>query len=232
MAIDQAFNMTVEYYDGWIKKAVPGYEALFAAAMEMIPFAREAAIDILDLGAGTGLFAGQVLEKCPQGRFVLWDVAGKMLDVARQRFRDYTDRFRYVENDYRTLQDVGSFDLVISSLSIHHLEDHEKRALFRRIYESLREGGIFMNIDLVRGPTSNLEEFYWENWLEKIRKAGAPEEEIRAGVERRQAFDRDAFMEDQLRWLREAGFADVDCVYRNFKMGLFYGAKADILFRP
>ncbi len=225
MSIDKAFNETVEYYDGWIRKAVPGYDELFAAAKELIPFSPDASVDVLDLGAGTGLFAKQVMEKCPLARFVLWDVAEKMLEVARERFRECPEQIEYIVGDYRELTDKRGFDLVISSLSIHHLSDEEKKKLFRSIYGVLRKGGIFINIDLVLGPTPTLEEFYWRNWLEKIRRAGAPEEEILAGIERRQAFDRDAPMEDQLRWLREAGFADVDCVYRNFKMGVFYAAK-------
>jgi tRNA (cmo5U34)-methyltransferase len=225
VAIDQAFNETVGYYDSWIRKAVPGYDDLFAAAKELIPFAADSDIEVLDLGAGTGLFASQVFGKCPRGRFSLWDVAGKMLDVARERFHDYPEQFRFVADDYRNLGNSETFDMVISSLSIHHLEDDDKQALFRRVYEVLKNGGIFINIDLIRGPTPSLEEFYWNNWLEKIRTAGAPEDEIQAGIERRQAFDRDATLEDQLSWMREAGFTDVDCVYRNFKMGLFLGVK-------
>ena len=225
MSIDQAFNKTVEYYDSWIRKAVPGYDELFAAAGELITFPRDAPVEVLDLGAGTGLFAKLVIEKCPQGRFVLWDVADKMLDMARERFRDCPERFEFVVGDYRDLRDKERFDMVISSLSIHHLSDMEKKELFRRISAALRDGGIFINVDLVLGSTPTLEEFFWQNWLGKIRRAGAPEEEVRAGIERRQAFDRDASMEDQLRWLREAGFADVDCAYRNFKMGVFYAAK-------
>ena len=152
-------------------------------------------------------------------------MAGKMLDVARERFRDFPDQFRYVAADYRTLADAGSFDLVISSLSIHHLDDREKQELFRQIYGVLRQPGVFINIDLIKGPTPYLEEFYCSDWYEKMRRAGAPDEEIRAGIERRLAYDRDALMEDQLRWLREAGFSDADCVYRNYKMGLFLGMK-------
>jgi tRNA (cmo5U34)-methyltransferase len=228
MAIEQAFNETVEYYDCWIRKAVPGYEELFAAALELIPFPPDQPVDVLDLGAGTGLFARQVLERCPLGRFVLWDVADRMLDMARQRFRDRPGQFRFVVDDYRNLGNAGSFDLVVSSLSIHHLEDNEKRELFRRIHDILRDRGVFINIDLVRGPTPLLEEFYCNNWFEKMRLAGATEEEIRAGRERRNAFDRDALLDDQLRWLNEAGFAHVDCVYRNFKTGLFLGVKGQL----
>jgi tRNA (cmo5U34)-methyltransferase len=151
-----------------------------------------------------------------------------MLDVARQRFYDHPEQFRYVVDDYRNLRDAGSFDLVVSSLSIHHLEDDEKRGLFCRIHDILRDRGVFINIDLVRGPTPDLEEFYCKNWFEKMRRAGASEEEIRAGIERRLAFDKEALLDDQLLWLREAGFTEVDCVYRNFKMGLFLGVKGSM----
>jgi len=225
MGIDDAFNSSVDYYDEWIRKAVPGYDALFTVSRELIPFPPEAVVEVLDLGAGTGLFSKQVLEQCPKARFVLWDVADRMLDTARERFRAFPAQFSYVADDYRNLPETGSFDLVISSLSIHHLADEEKRALFRRVFRVLREPGMFLNIDLVKGPTPYLEELYCADWYEKMRRAGAPEEEIRAGIERRNAYDRDALMEDQLRWLSEAGFSDADCVYRNYKMGLFLGLK-------
>lgn len=227
MAIDEAFNETVQYYDDWIRKAVPSYDDLFTVAKEMIPFDPGDAIHVLDLGAGTGLFSQQVLERCPAGTFVLYDIAGKMLDVARQRFRNFPDRFRYVTADYRTLGDAESFDLVISSLSIHHLDDREKQELSRQVYKILRKPGVFINIDLIKGPTPYLEELYCDDWYEKMRRAGAHDEEIRAGIERRLAYDRDALMDNQIRWLREAGFSDADCVYRNYKMGLFFGMKRD-----
>ncbi len=225
MAIDQAFNETIDYYDGWIRKAVPGYDEMFAIAKELLPFPVDAAIEVLDLGAGTGLFSRMVLEKYPRGRFVLCDVAAKMLDVARERFQDYPGQFRYVVEDYRTFHEAGPFDLVISSLSIHHLSDEEKRELCRRVHGVLRDGGLFINVDQIKGPTQALQELYWNTWLDKARRAGASEDEIKGGIERRLAFDREATLADQLRWLEEAGFADVDCIYKNYLMGLFLGVK-------
>jgi tRNA (cmo5U34)-methyltransferase len=228
MAIDDAFNSTVDYYDQWIRKAVPGYDDIFAAALQLIPFRPDDPVRVLDLGAGTGLFSYQALDRCPKGRFVLWDVADRMLETARERFRDFPDQFSYVADDYRRLPETESFDLVISSLSIHHLSDDEKRDLFRRIHGVLTTPGMFINIDLVKGPTSFLEDLYNRDWYDKMRRAGATEDEIESGIQRRNAYDRDALMEDQLGWLREAGFTDADCVYRNYKMGLFLGMKRDV----
>ena len=66
MTIDEAFNASIEYYDDWMKKALPNYEDLFRTAQELIPFPPVQAIDVLDLGAGTGLFSRHILEKYPQ----------------------------------------------------------------------------------------------------------------------------------------------------------------------
>ena len=38
MTIDQAFNASVEYYDDWIKKALPNYGDIFGTATDLIPF--------------------------------------------------------------------------------------------------------------------------------------------------------------------------------------------------
>lgn len=227
MPIDQAFNATIDYYDGWIRKAVPGYDEMFAIARELLPFPEGTEVDVLDLGAGTGLFSRLVLGKYPRGRFVLVDVAEKMLDVARERFRGQPGQFICRVDDYRSLREEECFDLVISAFSIHHLADPDKRTLFARVHAALRTGGIFLNIDQIRGATPALQELYCDTWLTKVREAGASEEEVQAGINRRLAFDREATLLDQLYWLEEAGLADADCVYKNYLMGLFYAVKKE-----
>jgi tRNA (cmo5U34)-methyltransferase len=225
VTIEQAFNASIEYYDDWVRKALPSYEDIFLTAQELIPFDRDTSIDVLDLGAGTGLFSKYVLEKCPQAKFVLYDVADKMLEVAKERFRPYPDQFKFVVGDYRNFQDSQQFDLIISSLSIHHLTDSEKKDLFDKVCTLLRGRGIFINVDQIKGETPYLQELYWARWLDKVRRKGAAEERIRESIDRRTAYDQDALLIDQLRWLKEAGFANVDCVYKNYFVGVFLATK-------
>ncbi len=225
MTIDQAFNASIDYYDDWMKKALPNYEDIYKTAQELIPFAPTAPIDVLDLGAGTGLFSKHVWEKYPQARFLLYDLADKMLDVAKERFSSSPQQFEFVIGDYRTLQVPHQFDLVVSSLSIHHLTDDEKRKLFRDIYSVLREPGVFINIDQIRGATTYLQDLYWNRWLEQVRQREPSEKRIQESIDRRVTYDRDALLEDQLRWLTEASFVNVDCVYKNYFIGVFLAMK-------
>ena len=225
MGIGEVFNASIEYYDDWMMKALPNYADIFSTALELLPFEPNASIEVLDLGAGTGLFSKHVLEKYPKANFVLYDLAEKMLEVARKRFEDRSQQFKYVLGDYRKIQGEDGYDLIISSLSIHHLEDKEKYELFGNIYKLLRKRGIFINIDQIRGETSYLRDLYWNHWLKQVRAARFSEERIQESIGRRIPYDKDALLEDQLQWLKSSGFGNVDCVYKNFFVGVFLAIK-------
>ncbi|HEX7590851.1 MAG TPA: methyltransferase domain-containing protein [Candidatus Limnocylindrales bacterium] len=226
MAIGDAFDASVAYYDDWIRIALPGYEELFGTAVGLIPFESAEAFDVLDLGAGTGLFSKHVFDAFPNARFTLVDLAAKLLDVAGVRFADRAGQFSYVTADYRAVEAPPQYDVVVSSLSIHHLTDAEKADLFRRVYGLLRPGGVFLNIDQIRAESPRMEALYRSRWLEHVRRLGATEQQIADSLDRRDTYDRDAFLGDQLRWLREAGFKTADCIYKNWFVGVFFAERS------
>jgi tRNA (cmo5U34)-methyltransferase len=225
MTIDQAFNSTIAYYDDWMKKALPNFDDIFRTAQEIIPFPTKAALDVLDLGAGTGLFSGFVLKKYSSAKFVLYDLADKMLAVAQERFKEQANRFQYIVGDYRSLQAHASYDLIISSLSIHHLSDPEKQTLFHSLYGALRTPGVFINIDQIRGETQFVRNLYWNHWLDTVRRDEPSAQRIQESIDRRTTYDRDASLADQCQWLKDAGFTSVDCVYKNYFVGVFLAMK-------
>ena len=87
-------------------------------------------------------------------------------------------------------------------------------------------GGMFVNADQVAGPTKALEAAYDRAWLVAVRRAGATEEEI-AGARTRMTEDRCAPLADQLGWLADAGFVDVDCWFKDGRFAVYAGRKAD-----
>ena len=68
-------------------------------------------------------------------------------------------------------------------------------------------------------------DLYWYGWLEKVRSAGADEAQVQESIRRRRKLDKDATLSDQLRWLADAGFTDVDCIYKHYFIGVLYGRK-------
>ena len=131
---------------------------------------------------------------------------------------------RIIAADYSATDLPGPFDVVASALSIHHLEHEEKRALFRRILHALNPGGVFVNADDVLAPSTRLHAEYHAEWLRQAGALGATADEL-AAAEDRQKHDRLAPLLDQLRWLNDAGFADVDCYYKYLTFSVFGGRR-------
>jgi tRNA (cmo5U34)-methyltransferase len=225
MDIGKAFDQTAAYYDDWIKKAQPRYDEIFTIVKDLMPFPNNVPIRVLDLGAGTGLFAWHVLQKYAQAQVVLYDLAEQMLAVAKERFRDIDGQVEYKVGDYRSLGNLEPFDLVVSSLSIHHLMHEEKQDLFKAIFGILKSGGVFINVDQIKPPTSYLQEECRRNWLENLHARGASEERIQESLRRRATYDKDALLIDQIAWLQAAGFESVDCIYKYYFMGVFFAMK-------
>jgi len=59
------------------------------------------------------------------------------------------------------------------------------------------------------------------NW---IHKAGLSEHELSEIIDRMQ-YDKPSSLSDQLQWLREIGFQDVDCYYKYFNFAVYSGRK-------
>ena len=222
-SVEQAFSEAAPDYDTWVKQALPAYEALFSVAVEIIPFAHDRPLEIADLGAGSGLFTRHVQSAYPNAAFTLVDASREMLDLARKRFQQRTDSFSFIEQRLEDFSEPERFDVVISSLAIHHLEDADKRSLFKRIFNALRPGGAFIHVDQIRGQPP-FDRLYWETWLAKVRTAGASEANIQTSIKRRKEFDHDARLSSQLTWLRAAGFV-ADCIYKHYFVAVFLALK-------
>ena len=146
-----------------------------------------------------------------------------MLAQAKQRFAG-NPHVSYCLLEHTQLSSISEYDLVLSALSIHHLDHRDKRTLFHKIYRALRPGGMFINVDQALAPSRTGEERYERMWLEDARAAGVSELALAQATERMRE-DRNALLSDQLAWLVEAGFDDVDCWYKRFRFVVYGGGK-------
>jgi len=220
------FDGAAAIYDRTRRQLVPCFDAFYAAAVALLPFAREAPLAVLDLGAGTGVLAAHVAAAFPNATFTLVDAAERMLAVARERFAGEPEgRFAYVLADLERFPLPPRRDAVISALAIHHLDDAGKRDLLGRVHAALVPGGAFVNAEQVCGETPAAEEAYHRSWLARVRAAGVPEADLAAALDRMTA-DRTAPLAAQLAWLRAAGFAAVRCAFEDERFAVYGGVRA------
>lgn len=123
------FHLDPESYLDEIRADVPRYDELQAQTIAAIPLAPRR---VLELGVGTGETARRLLERHPDAEVTGLDSSPEMVFRARELGVDV--RLARIEDP---LPD-GPWDLVISVLTVHHLDDEAKRDLFRRVREQSR----------------------------------------------------------------------------------------------
>lgn len=213
--VKRAFDAAAAQYDGQRIYVIPEMDRFYDAAVSFVESPDGSGTPvILDIGAGTGLLSALILRKYPDARITLLDISEKMLGVARERFAG-NKNISFQLGDYSTADLGGPYDFVCSALSIHHLDHDSKRRLFTRIALALRPGGIFVNADQAEGETPYFLRMYLEYWDEFLRSGPLSPGENAEIKRRRDTLDRNAKLSEQLSWLKEAGFSDVDVVYRN-----------------
>jgi tRNA threonylcarbamoyl adenosine modification protein (Sua5/YciO/YrdC/YwlC family) len=177
-ALVRQFHFEPASYLEMMRSEVPAFDRLQDAVAQA---SGTGARRMLELGTGTGETARRLLERHPEATLLGIDESVGMLETARRVLPP-----ERVELRVSRLEDPlpdGPFDLVVSALCVHHLPGVEKAELFKRIAAELTAGGRFVLGDVV-----------------------VPEDPADAKTPLTQGYDHPSRLDDQLRWLDEAGF--------------------------
>ncbi len=223
-------EVAASYLEG-MRGAIPLAGAQLAIMLRVIAAARPNGVTrFMDLGCGDGVLGAALLEVYPKAEAVLVDFSQPMLNIAKEKLGD---RATYVFGDYATpdwLDAVeGPFDVIVSGYSIHHQPDARKREVYAEIFDLLAPGGVFLNMEHVAPRASWGEAAFDDLFLDAMVTSLA--------MTREQAADRHhnrqdkhanilATVEDQCDWLREIGYAEVDCWFKVFELALFGGVRS------
>lgn len=145
--------------------------------------------------------------------------------VARADF----SRPQWVES----VQSHRPFDIIVSGFAIHHLGDERKRELYGEIFDLLGPGGVFLNLEHVASATKAGERLFDEFFIDHLHDfhrgddPKARREHIAGAYYQRPDKKENilAPVERQCQWLRDLGFADVDCFFKVFELAIFGGRK-------
>jgi len=169
---------------------------------------------VLDLGAGDGRLLALVLAAFPEATGFAVDFSEPMLEKARERFQGDT-RVEVLTHDLNdSVLSLGTFDAVVSSFAIHHLDDERKFELAHEVFSILNPGGIFINLEHVSSPNEKLHDDF-----------------LAAMGQTRETEDRSnqcSPVEIQLRWLEQIGFVDVDCFWKWRELAVLAGTKPSL----
>lgn len=172
---------------------------------------------LLDLGCGTGLEIERLFIKFPNLIVTGIDLSQRMLDVLKDKYPD--KEIRLICNSYFDV-DFGNncHDYALSTYSLHHFSEEEKGGLYKKVYASLCDGGIFVEGDITCKTMEQQLFHLAEN--ERLRK----ENNITEGFYH---YDTPLTVETQVKLLKNAGFIDVQLGREWEKTSIIVARKRD-----
>lgn len=222
--LEQFYDELSSSYTELISKCVPRYHEMLFNMFRYIPESFKPK-RIIDLGCGTGNLTQQILDHFPDAEINALDLSEEILEESRKRFSG-AKNISFIKADFRQMDlEPGSYDLVMSSIAIHHITDPNKIRLYRDVFQSLRYNGLFIFADQTRGIT---DEIYHKNiacWKEEAFKLGSTEENWKMWMEHQDAHDHHSPVGWHLRQLEIAGFEQVDLLSKYLMWGVFWAKK-------
>lgn len=228
----------VENYDRDMDIMHPNRRKMVETALEFIPFNRDKALHVLDLGSGTGYFSGEMLKEFPNCTITAVDGAQSMIELSRVRLKEFESRTRYFVGDFRKLTEIvpaqERFDVVLSSYALHHLEKDEKRDVAAQAVSLLNPEGWFLNADLIINSNAAVEKRIQELRIDGIvGRAGGADSRFR-DTELTRTFiddlesnedDKPLSIFEDLEILRESGLGNVSVLWLEHREVVICGQK-------
>jgi len=223
-----------------VRGAIPLAAEQIDTMMRVIRTAVPDVRTVLDLGCGDGILGRSILASHPAARAVFIDFSDAMLDAAKKHVRAGS-RAEFIRQDFSDRLWVGAvcrrapFDVVVSGFAIHHQTDERKLQIYAEIFDLLRPGGLFLNLEHVASATKRLEDIFEASFIDSLyayhyrKDPAVSREKIAAEFYNRSDKKANilAPVEAQCQWLREIGYEDVDCYFKVFELALFGGRKPE-----
>lgn len=137
-------------------KSVPDYDALQQSVIDSIDFPEEQNLKCVELGVGKGGTAYYLFEKFKDLKYTGVDSYEESLKYCEESFKDKKgcDFVLSTVEDYIFPSDL---DCVISVLTVHHLRADDKVTLYKKVFEALRPGGLFVIGDIFKNENPEIE---------------------------------------------------------------------------
>ena len=210
-------------FDSTIVKLIPDYLKMVEVLTSAINIPDDSSFSMIDLGCGTGTISKTMKERFPNVNVTCVDIAGKMLEIAKHKVGG---NVTCIQADFNNFEFSEKYDVVVSSLALHHLEnDSDKLEFYKKIFSALTDNGIFINIDVVLGSDDAIQELYMKKWKAFMSKSVSEDEINNKWLVNYYAEDRPAKMISHLDMLRDCGFSSVDVIYKYFNFAVYTGKK-------
>ena len=215
------FRAQAVSYADLMTRLIPFYSVQRDVMVALMTAPHDVPLRVLDLGCGPGLIAERVLTEFPRAELTLFDLTPEMINAARLRLHDDA-RVTYRIGDFRC-DDIGSsYDVILASLSLHHLEVPERQEFAQRLCRSLTAAGQLITSEVIIDESLSVRERQYQAWRQFMSSQG---EDGEAWYQKHLAKDHPVELSTWLGQLSTAGFASVGCFWRYLNFAVISAMK-------
>jgi len=221
--VDAFYDSISKKYTESIKRCVPQYNEMLYSLFDYLKPDFQPK-EILELGCGTGNLTQLIILKYPNAKVTAIDISEECINECKSRIP--SQNIEYLKSDFKELHlPKNKFDLVVSSISIHHIDNKAKEELFRKLFIAQTSNGIFSFCDQFRGKTEYIYQKHIEKWKAFAHEQGASTDEWEMWMKHQQDHDYHATLLNHTKWLKDAGYNVVDCTRRFLLWTTIYAEK-------
>ena len=196
--MEDFFAARVKGYDDHMRTNIEGSLEFYAYTASLLP--KEPNSKVLDLGCGTGLELEEYYKLNPYTETTGIDLSEDMLNALKAKFPG--KHLTLIHGSYFDVP-LGDriYDAAVSVESLHHFSAEMKMPLYKKLYASLKDHGIFVLTDYF-AESEEREKEYSEELARIKREQGLSGDTF-------YHYDTPLLVDHEMDILRRAGFSDV-----------------------
>lgn len=220
------FNEAVAtVFDDMITRSIPFYNEMLSISIDLIQQFCPKNELIYDFGCSTAntLLA---IDRASHGQYSLIgiDTSEHMLQRAQLKANAYGANIEFINSDILNI-DTTAAGCVISNFTMQFIPPEKRELGFKKAFNSIKDGGIFIFAEKLKSQNEPLEEFLTKRYYDFKRAQNYSELEI---MQKRSALENVLipFSEEQnIQIAKDAGFRHVEAVFRVLNFALFIAFK-------
>jgi len=222
--IQKFYDSFKDEYTTSVRKSNMFYDEMLTVLFDYFP-ASFSPNNILEIGTGTGNLTLLLRERFTSANIIGIDISSGALEVCQSRFGNKSIDLRQIDvREARFNND--SFDLVVSSLTLHHLTDMDKKSVFKSIHNWIVNKGIFIFCDRFLDTSELVCQVNRNKWQNGAFERGTTEEEWQLWLTHEKQHDNPGQITAQAEWLKtEAKFSISEIIWRKYIWGTIFAEK-------
>lgn len=221
--IKEHFENEANIFDKQVVNIVPHYVEMLDALVTAIPFSQGRIINVADLGCGTGSVSFLIKKRFPKAHITCIDMSENMLILARQKMKGLRN-IKFESGELSTYSFKEKFDVVVSSLALHHLTDKEKSNMRWKVFNTLAKGGIFINADIIISSDNALQTKYLKKWGEFILR-NYTKQQLHENHRKYLKEDIPSDIFKELTDLKTVGFSHIEILWKYYNFAVYCAGK-------